>query len=37
MKLIVGLGNIDSTPDALGPKTIKNILVTKYLFEMDEV
>ena len=35
--LIVGLGNIDSTPDALGPKTIKNILVTKYLFEMDEV
>lgn len=35
--LIVGLGNIESTPDALGPKTIKNILITKYLFDIQEV
>ena len=35
--LIIGLGNIDSTPDALGPKTVKNVLVTKYLFELDGV
>jgi len=35
--LIVGLGNIESTPDALGPKTIKNILITKYLFDIKEV
>lgn len=35
--LIVGLGNIESTPDALGPKTLKNILVTRHLFELGEV
>ena len=33
--LIIGLGNIDSTPDALGPKVIKNILVTRHLFELN--
>ena len=35
--LIVGLGNIESTPDALGPKTLKNILVTRHLFQLGEV
>ena len=30
--LIIGLGNEKSTPDALGPLTIKNILVTRHLF-----
>lgn len=35
--LIVGLGNSSSTPDSLGPKAINDILVTRYLFENDEV
>ena len=35
--LVIGLGNELSTPDALGPLTINNILVTKYLFELGEV
>lgn len=35
--LIVGLGNISSTPDSLGPKAINDILVTRYLFENNEV
>ena len=30
--LIIGLGNEKSTPDALGPLSIKNILVTRHLF-----
>ena len=30
--LIVGLGNENSTPDSLGPKALKNILVTRHLF-----
>jgi len=30
--LIIGLGNKKSTADALGPKTIENILVTRHLF-----
>lgn len=29
--LIIGLGNEKSTPDSLGPSTIQNILVTRYL------
>ncbi|WP_244833297.1 GPR endopeptidase [Clostridium sp. BJN0001] len=29
--LVVGLGNIDITPDALGPKVIKKIMVTRHL------
>ena len=29
--LVVGLGNEDSTPDALGPKTLDNIMVTRHL------
>ena len=32
--LVIGLGNEKSTPDALGPKTIDNIIVTKHLFEI---
>lgn len=35
--LVVGLGNIDSTPDSLGPRVAKQILVTRYLFELDGV
>lgn len=35
--LIVGLGNNDSTPDALGPKVAGSILVTRHLFELDGV
>lgn len=32
--LIIGLGNVKSTPDALGPKTIDHILVTSHLFKL---
>lgn len=35
--LVVGLGNYKSTPDALGPDTINNILVTRHLFSLGEV
>lgn len=35
--LVVGLGNRDSTPDALGPKTIENVLVTRYLYEIEKI
>ena len=35
--LVIGLGNSKSTPDALGPTTIDNILVTRYLFLLGEV
>lgn len=35
--LVVGLGNSDSTPDSLGPKVVKDVLVTKYLFDLPEV
>ena len=34
--LIIGLGNEHSTPDALGPKTINNIFVTRHLFSLTE-
>ena len=33
--LIVGLGNSNSTPDSLGPITINNIIVTKYLTDLE--
>ena len=33
--LIIGLGNIKSTPDALGPLTIQNIVITKHLFTLN--
>ncbi|UTR07918.1 GPR endopeptidase [Alkalihalobacillus sp. LMS6] len=32
--LIVGLGNWNVTPDALGPLTVEEILVTKHLFKL---
>ncbi len=32
--LIVGLGNDKVTPDALGPSVIKNVFVTKHLFDL---
>lgn len=35
--LVVGLGNYKSTPDAVGPRTLKNILVTSHLFSLGEV
>lgn len=35
--LVVGLGNRTSTPDSLGPKTIDNILVTRYLYEIENI
>lgn len=33
--LIIGLGNIKSTPDSLGPLCVQNILVTKHLFSLN--
>ena len=33
--LIVGLGNIDSTPDSLGPLTVDNIIVTNHIYGMN--
>lgn len=35
--LIIGLGNIKSTPDSLGPKVINDILITKHLFTYSTV
>lgn len=32
--LIIGLGNWDATPDALGPKVVEHILVTRHLKSM---
>lgn len=31
--LIIGLGNIKSTPDSLGPRVIENIIVTKHIYD----
>ena len=33
--LIVGLGNLNITPDSLGPKVIDKVIVTRHLFELD--
>lgn len=33
--LIVGLGNWNVTPDALGPMTVEKMLVTNHLFELE--
>lgn len=33
--LIIGLGNRMSTPDALGPKVIDDIIITRHLFELN--
>lgn len=35
--LIIGLGNDKSTPDSLGPLSIKNIIVTNHLYELGEL
>ena len=35
--LVVGLGNASSTPDALGPKTLNHVLVTRHLFLLGDV
>lgn len=35
--LVIGLGNESSTPDALGPKTIDHVLVTRHLFSLGDV
>ena len=35
--LVIGLGNRESTPDSLGPKTIDNIIATSHLFLLGEV
>ncbi|NLJ79945.1 MAG: GPR endopeptidase, partial [Firmicutes bacterium] len=32
--LIVGLGNWNATPDALGPRVVENLMVTRHLLEM---
>lgn len=32
--LVVGLGNWNATPDALGPKVVENLMVTRHLLEM---
>lgn len=32
--LVVGLGNWNVTPDALGPTVVKNLLVTRHLFKL---
>lgn len=34
--LIIGLGNEKSTPDALGPLSLKQVIVTNHLFELGE-
>jgi len=35
--LVIGLGNIKSTPDSLGVKVINDILITKHLFKFGNV
>lgn len=35
--LIIGLGNVLSTPDSLGVKTLDNIIVTGHLYELGKV
>jgi len=35
--LVIGLGNRNSTPDSLGPNTVENILVTRYLYEIEKI
>jgi spore protease len=32
--LVVGLGNSNVTPDALGPLTVENLLITRHLFRL---
>ncbi len=35
--LVLGLGNDEITPDSLGPKTVKNIFVTKHLADLGQL
>lgn len=35
--LFVGLGNAKSTPDSLGPKASKDIIVTKHIYDLGEL
>ena len=35
--LVLGLGNEEITPDSLGPKVVKNIFVTKHLFDLNQL
>lgn len=35
--LIIGLGNIKSTPDSLGVKVVNDVLITKHLFQYGDV
>lgn len=35
--LVIGLGNISSTPDSLGPLVIQKVTVTRHLFLIDDV
>ena len=32
--LVVGLGNLESTPDSLGPKVVDNITITNHIYEL---
>lgn len=34
--LIVGLGNLNITPDSLGPKVVDKVIVTRHMFELDK-
>ncbi|WP_153123350.1 GPR endopeptidase [Peribacillus tepidiphilus] len=33
--LVVGLGNWNVTPDALGPSVVENLVITRHLFELE--
>lgn len=35
--LVIGLGNEESTPDSLGPKSMNHVLVTRHLFLLGDV
>lgn len=35
--LVIGLGNEKSTPDSLGPLSIKNLIVTNHLYMLEEL
>lgn len=35
--LFIGLGNVKSTPDSLGPKVSKDIIVTKHIYDLGEL
>lgn len=35
--LVIGLGNRSSTPDSLGPKVIDHVLVTRYLYDIENI